>query len=1079
MPSSSAAWRGLRARMVSIIGVILLPLLIASGFIWATSGNGARLNQTEAAIVNLDEGSTLGGKPIHLGQTYALELKNQQGPNFTWRYGVSMADAQDGLASGRYSAALVIPPGFSRVLTGTAKGSVEDKATLVVERSPLSGVSDQVVFSQLSGAATHSLASDVTKDYLDDLFVSSSELGESLTATRNMADEARQGADQVTAAARQAQAASGTLDGQATTTTQLAATALGAATTARTTTDAVVTETQQVRTQVSTTTSGSDAQTKAVDQLSGAADDVSRTAGQAATSTRTAAGQAKAAGSQGQATQTSADAVAKAAAANKKAATEYRTKVATAAQQQKNLADELTRQGTALNDYVKGTTTAAGEVQKTVTTLREKVAQPAPQEESARQRRAPEQASVQQQIAAQAKLLRATAEQLKGSRPQAVTIDAEAVTTLQQQANQVATSATSLAKANATVVSSTKSASSNLSSARNGYQAVIEQMSGTREVSYSETVKVKGKLVLPSIPACPRSLDAAACRAYQAGAQAYRGEVIRSNNNGAENVTVKGTTTVSVTPDAARLKSANEAAATAQWQLTTAASAASKNQAALEAQAATARTMAASVEGIATRVNQSNEQLAAARSQYDAAITQLESLAGQLESLGKAVDAGTQDVQELKTELAATLNEKSVDENLGTLATAPKELTAASGASLKTAQENAEQMKAVDADSASAQALAKGTEQVDTTVTSQKAVVEKLQGMLTTLNTGMAELGTTMGGLTTDATAMQKQTSAVSDNAAKTAGQVGQLNRTLEGLQKSIDRAATDSKTAADRAAALQKQVTVLQQSSGVVKATTTTVTTTAQEQAGRIDTLSKKVAASAKLAPSYSEQDRQRLTDIVTTPIGTEQANLFRNVGWVSMLMLLSLWAGSMGMHSLFKPVSDSARTSTTKPLRLLYREMRPAALISIAQAVGLSLLAQAVLHMSAHRWLLVTGAMVLAGFVFAAVNHALLAFLKVFGRLVAVAFALVAGASLVTQAYPQTLDTLSAISPISPALDTVRGLMTGAAGNGTHLAEMLAWLVAGVLFSALAILRAREPEPLRVPTVHEQDTAVPPERV
>ena len=96
-PSSVTA-RALHARIVSIIGVILLPLLIASGFIWATSGNGARLHQSEAAIVNLDQGSTLAGKPIHLGQTYALELKNQQGPNFTWRYGISATEARDGLA---------------------------------------------------------------------------------------------------------------------------------------------------------------------------------------------------------------------------------------------------------------------------------------------------------------------------------------------------------------------------------------------------------------------------------------------------------------------------------------------------------------------------------------------------------------------------------------------------------------------------------------------------------------------------------------------------------------------------------------------------------------------------------------------------------------------------------------------------------------------------------------------------------------------------------------------------------------------------------------------------------------------
>lgn len=67
----------LGARLLSTLGIILLPLLLAVGCLWVTSGSQGRLTQAEAAIVNLDEGAVVDGKPVRLGQDYALELKNQ------------------------------------------------------------------------------------------------------------------------------------------------------------------------------------------------------------------------------------------------------------------------------------------------------------------------------------------------------------------------------------------------------------------------------------------------------------------------------------------------------------------------------------------------------------------------------------------------------------------------------------------------------------------------------------------------------------------------------------------------------------------------------------------------------------------------------------------------------------------------------------------------------------------------------------------------------------------------------------------------------------------------------------------
>ena len=39
----------------SLLGLILVPLLVAGGFLWATWDSDTRLDRVEAAVVNLDE----------------------------------------------------------------------------------------------------------------------------------------------------------------------------------------------------------------------------------------------------------------------------------------------------------------------------------------------------------------------------------------------------------------------------------------------------------------------------------------------------------------------------------------------------------------------------------------------------------------------------------------------------------------------------------------------------------------------------------------------------------------------------------------------------------------------------------------------------------------------------------------------------------------------------------------------------------------------------------------------------------------------------------------------------------------
>ncbi|MDN5564171.1 MAG: hypothetical protein L0G49_10450, partial [Luteococcus sp.] len=366
-PSGDGVGKGrsiLRRQLMSLVGMVLLPVLMASGALWVSSGAEGRLSRSEAAIVNLDEGASVGGDRMQLGQEYALALKAQDGPSFTWRYGVSVADAQEGLASGRYSASVVIPSGFSRVLTGTSDAGSQDRATLVVEQSPVSGVNDHVVFGQLSDAATRSLSSSVSRKYLDNIFVASTRVGATLGDASTAAQEAYLASGELQRQAGDAQRASAELDRQAVASSRSADEAAAGSSKAASSAASLDAAGSRATTSPANAEAAARAEA-AIKDTAAKAKGVQAAADKAKTSSETAAAQAKAAGKQGKQTADSSAAMARAAAANREAAKKYTGQVGAAASQQAELQQQLVEIQKSLDSYVKNVQVVTTAVQKT------------------------------------------------------------------------------------------------------------------------------------------------------------------------------------------------------------------------------------------------------------------------------------------------------------------------------------------------------------------------------------------------------------------------------------------------------------------------------------------------------------------------------------------------------------------------------------------------------------------------------------------------------------------------------------------------------------------------------------------
>ena len=159
---------------VSLVGLILVPLLVAAGFLWATWNSDTRLDRVQAAIVNNDEGTTLNDQFVPLGRQLAGGLVNGEDGtgNFDWVL-TDTDDARDGLASGTYAAVVTIPEDFSKQATSFSKTEVADiaPATIEVQTSQVSGITDGVVAQVITTVARDTLNTELTEQYLDNIYL--------------------------------------------------------------------------------------------------------------------------------------------------------------------------------------------------------------------------------------------------------------------------------------------------------------------------------------------------------------------------------------------------------------------------------------------------------------------------------------------------------------------------------------------------------------------------------------------------------------------------------------------------------------------------------------------------------------------------------------------------------------------------------------------------------------------------------------------------------------------------------------------------------------------------------------------
>lgn len=217
-------------------------------------------------------------------------------------------------------------------------------------------------------------------------------------------------------------------------------------------------------------------------------------------------------------------------------------------------------------------------------------------------------------------------------------------------------------------------------------------------------------------------------------------------------------------------------------------------------------------------------------------------------------------------------------------------------------------------------------------------------------------------------------------------------------------------------------------------------------------------VAEGADRIPHYTDGERENLAKVVSSPISTDGLDelVLPTIAWASLLVVMALWIGALAAYAVFRAVDPRNLLSSDGNGRLVWRSYAPALAVGGVQGLALALLGSGVLGLDAPRAAGVAAVALVAAASFVAVNHALAAWFGTKGRVASLAFLLVTVISAVAYSAPGSLSALKGLSPLTPALDAIRMVMTGHSATIPVLV-LAAWGVAGLFASWIAVARSR----------------------
>ncbi|MFJ9465508.1 YhgE/Pip family protein [Viridibacillus arvi] len=174
---------------VAVAILLVIPLLYAGMFLlgyWNPYGN---LDKLSVAVVNLDKGDKMNGKPLHIGEDVVDNLKKD--PTLDFHF-VTSNNAEKGLKNGQYAILVQIPNDFSQKVT-TLMEENPKSAELIYKTNP----GNNFISGQIGATAVDKIkdeiSSEITKSYTKAVFDSLGQMSDGFAKAGNGASELGEG----------------------------------------------------------------------------------------------------------------------------------------------------------------------------------------------------------------------------------------------------------------------------------------------------------------------------------------------------------------------------------------------------------------------------------------------------------------------------------------------------------------------------------------------------------------------------------------------------------------------------------------------------------------------------------------------------------------------------------------------------------------------------------------------------------------------------------------------------------------------------------------------------------------------
>ncbi|MEV0893771.1 YhgE/Pip family protein [Promicromonospora sp. NPDC050262] len=215
---------------------------------------------------------------------------------------------------------------------------------------------------------------------------------------------------------------------------------------------------------------------------------------------------------------------------------------------------------------------------------------------------------------------------------------------------------------------------------------------------------------------------------------------------------------------------------------------------------------------------------------------------------------------------------------------------------------------------------------------------------------------------------------------------------------------------------------------------------------------------------PTYTDDEQDHLSAVASDPTTSTTTSAPFGVLSIALFSALALWALALVTYLATRPLPAGILTSREPTWRLTLRAAVPGSIAAASAALVISAVAIPVLrlHLSAAVGFVLVALLSAATFV--ALNQALAAIFGPAGRLASLAVAVLTVATGVVTTLPGPLYALADVLPTHGAIIALRAVTTDSAGLAGGVAELVAWLVVGLLATIVVTDRRRYVSPRRL---------------